>query len=280
MSDAPEVRDASDASAAGAAGAASDASAGDRIALELDRVTVRRERRVVLDRVSLTVAPGTVHAVVGPNGAGKSTLIAAVLGQVAFEGRIRLHLRGNGRVAYVPQGFDADRTLPITIAEFLALPRQRRPICFGVARALRPRIGALLERVGLAGMERRRLGELSGGELRRVLIANALEPSPEVLLCDEPATGLAADAVGQLDRLLRELARDAGAAVLLVSHDAAQVERVADRCTLLEIAVKATGRPAEILDRPDGPFAGRRAIAALAALAASGAPAAGPGGAA
>jgi zinc transport system ATP-binding protein len=216
------------------------------IAIELDHVSVRREHRVVVDDLSLAVTAGTVHALVGPNGAGKSTVLAAVLGQVAFAGSIRMHFRRGGRIGYVPQTFVADRTLPITIAEFLALARQRWPVCLGITRAARTRIEAILERIGLAGMAHRRLGELSGGELRRVLIGNAIEPAPELLLCDEPATGLDPDAVGQLDRELAALRDDHGTTVLIVSHDRAQVRRIANRVTVLDGKVR-TGPPEEML---------------------------------
>ena len=112
-----------------------------------------------------------------------------------------------------------------------------------------PRIATILERVGLAGMERRRLGELSGGELRRVLIGNAIEPAPELLLCDEPATGLDPDAIEQLDGVLRELRDAHGTTIVMVSHDRAQVRRIANRVTLLHVQVKDTGEPVELLER-------------------------------
>jgi len=215
--------------------------------ITLEHVSVERERRPVLTDVSLAVAPGTVHVVMGPNGAGKSTLMAALLGMVAFSGTITLGLPPGERVAWVPQSFSADRTLPITVAEFLALRRQRRPVCLGITAPARTRIDAILERVGLVGMGKRRMGELSGGELRRALIGNAIEPAPAVLLCDEPATGLDPAAVKQLDDTLLGLCRDHGTAVLLVSHDPAQVERVAAEVTVLDVEVRARGPAPEAL---------------------------------
>src|SRR5262249_34752833 len=153
--------------------------------LELERVTVRRDGKTILDGVDLEVAAGAVHVIVGPNGAGKSTLVSAILGRTPFAGRIRLRWQDGGRIGYVPQPFEIDRTLPLTVAEFLALERQRWPICLGVRPRTRARVEALLARVGLAGLAPRRLGVLSGGELRRVLFANAIDPVPELLVCDE-----------------------------------------------------------------------------------------------
>ena len=218
-------------------------------AIQLDHVSIRREGRVVVDDISLAINAGTIHLVIGPNGAGKSTLLSAVLGQTAFTGEIRLRFRNGGRVGYVPQSFVADRTLPITIGEFFALSRQKWPVCFGVRNSARARTAEILERVGLPGMERRRLGELSGGELRRVLIGNAIEPAPELLLCDEPATGLDPAAVIELDRVLCALRDDHGTTILMVSHDRAQVRRIANRATLLHVQIKDTGEPGKVLDR-------------------------------
>ncbi len=218
--------------------------------MEMTDISVQRGNRTVLNRVSLHAEAGRIHVLVGPNGAGKSTLISAILGETPFEGSIELQLRGTGRIGYVPQAFTADRTLPVTVAEFLALPRQRWPVCLGVTAATRARVAQLLERVDLAGMERRRLGELSGGELRRVLIANALDPAPELLLCDEPAAGLDPDAVEQLDRLLCTLRDQDETAIVVVSHDPAQVRRIADRVTLLDVSVQRSGTADEVLGAP------------------------------
>ena len=96
--------------------------------LEISGLTLRPARDAVLANFSLNVERGTLHALVGPNGAGKTTLLSAILGLVPFEGRIVAHWLGRGRIAYVPQHFQVDRTLPVTVADFLALTRQRRPV--------------------------------------------------------------------------------------------------------------------------------------------------------
>jgi zinc transport system ATP-binding protein len=215
--------------------------------LEIVGVSVAREGRTLLADVGLTVGRGSTHVLFGPNGAGKTTLLSAVLGLIPFAGSIRFTWRGSGRLGYVPQGLHVDRTLPLTVGEFLALPRQRRPVCLGVGRATRTRLEALLARVGLADCWTRPLGVLSGGEQRRVLLANAIDPAPEFLLLDEPASGLDEIAVEQLEMTLAGLTREAGTSVLMVSHDVEQVRRIADRVTLLDRSVRRTGTPAEVL---------------------------------
>jgi zinc transport system ATP-binding protein len=214
--------------------------------LEIEGVSVVRDARPLLTDVRLVVERGTTHVLLGPNGAGKTTLLGAILGQTPFSGSIRFHWRGSGRVGYVPQGFHVDRTLPLTVGEFLALPRQRWPVCLRIARHTRTRMEAVLARLGLDDYWSRPLGVLSGGELRRVLVANAMDPVPEFLLLDEPASGLDETAVQQLETTLASL-RATGISVLMVSHDLGQVRRVADRVTLLDRTVRRTGTAAEVL---------------------------------
>jgi zinc transport system ATP-binding protein len=240
-------------------------SAAEGVAVRLERVGVRRDGRAVLDEVTLEIAAGEIHVIVGKNGAGKSSLLLALLGQLPFTGAIELRFaadasehggaasrRAAAAIGFVPQSFAADRTMPITLGEFLALSRQRLPVCLGITRAARARIAAILERVGLAGMERRRIGELSGGEQRRLLIGNALELGPhgrppQLLLCDEPAAGLDAAATAALDRSLAALRDEHGTTVVLISHDRAQILRLADRVSELSVQLRRTGPPAEVL---------------------------------
>ena len=215
--------------------------------LEIDELTVRRDRRSVLSSISLAVLRGSIHLLVGPNGAGKSTLFSAVLGLIPFAGRVCFHWRASGRIGYVPQAFAVDRTLPLTVGEFLALSRRRRPVSFGIGRAQRRRAEQLLATVGLADFSSRPLSALSGGELQRVLLANAIDPVPELLLLDEPASGLDDTAVKQFEKVLLEQSRSSKTSVLMVSHDLAQVRRIADRVTLIDRVISRTGVPGDVL---------------------------------
>lgn len=214
--------------------------------IEFVDVTIARHRDHLLSRVSLSVSERTIHVIVGPNGAGKTTLLTAALGLMAFDGKILAHWRRDGRIGYVPQTFPVDASLPVTVEDFLALTRQRRPVCFGVSASTRSRISALLSLVGLRNLEKRPLSVLSGGELRRVLLANALDPTPELLILDEPASGLDEGGVAQLEDLLRTI-REGGSTVLMVSHDLDQVRRIADRVTVLDRAVVSDGPAVETL---------------------------------
>ncbi len=217
----------------------------------------------MLEGVTFEVARGTVHAIIGPNGAGKSTLLSAILGQTAFGGRIAFHFVRRGDIGFVPQSVAIDRTLPVTVRELFALSRQRLPVCLGIRRTNDARCAKVLDRVGLAGFASRRLGALSGGELQRVLFANALDPDPEVMILDEPASGIDQTGTARVEALLAEL-RDRGTTTILVSHDIRQVRRLADSVTHLERRVVSSGTPADVLgDCTDVPLHGRCAVNAL-----------------
>ena len=212
----------------------------DRIGLTLGRTSILRE-------VSFAVAPGHVHALVGPNGGGKSSLIKTLLGQTPHTGRLVLNWPHTpGVVGYVPQAIEFDRTLPMTVEDFMAATTQRRPAFLGRARGSAPAIHAALERVGMADKRSRRMGALSGGERQRVLLAQSLIPDPGLMVLDEPMAAL--DEAGvQVFATLLTAWRTAGVTVLWVEHDLEAVGRLADQVTGLNRLVLFDGPPAEVL---------------------------------
>ena len=213
----------------------------------VDAVSITIHGNRILERVSLMIAPGVTHVIVGRNGAGKSTLIQAMLGRLAFEGRIEMNWRRDGSIGYVPQTFAVDAALPVTVRDFLALTRTRRPVSLGVSAATAERIDVLLNRVGMQGKATRPLAGLSGGELRRVLLAHALDPEPELLILDEPGTGLDEESARWLDDTLTTLRDMRRTTILMISHDQDRVRRLADRITVLDRVVIAEGTPDELL---------------------------------
>ena len=215
--------------------------------LEIQRLAIHRNREALVDDASLCVRRGSLHVIVGPNGAGKSTLIAAVLGLIPFDGRIVLNWKHTGAIGYVPQTFPVDPTLPVTVEDFLALTRQRRPVCLGLSPQSHRTVSRLLALVGLSGLEHRPLAVLSGGELRRVLLAHAMDPEPELLILDEPTSGLDEAAAQWLEETLTTIKRGGRTTILMVSHDLDQVRRIADRVTVLDRRIVADGLVADVL---------------------------------
>jgi zinc transport system ATP-binding protein len=215
--------------------------------LEIQRLAILRNREALVDDASLVVGRGSLHVIVGPNGAGKSTLIGAVLGLIPFDGRIVLNWKQSGAIGYVPQTFPVDPTLPVTVEDFLALTRQRRPVCLGLSTQSHRTVSRLLALVGLSGLEHRPLAVLSGGELRRVLLAHAMDPEPELLILDEPTSGLDEAAAQWLEETLTTIKRGGRTTILMVSHDLDQVRRIADRVTVLDRRIVADGSVADVL---------------------------------
>jgi len=212
--------------------------------LTVDGLTVSRGGRIVVEDVSFIAAPGDLVAVVGPNGAGKTSLFAALLGLIpATAGRFWL----TGSFAYVPQHGAAARSFPVTAYDVAAMGAYRRASPLRrLGRAERSDSEQALERVGLAAQAKRPFGELSGGQQQRVLLARALVQQGNVLLLDEPLSGV--DAVSE-DAIMRALAeeRAEGRAVLMATHD---LQLARSRCTqalLLDRRVYGFGPPAEAL---------------------------------
>jgi zinc transport system ATP-binding protein len=220
--------------------------------LEIRGLTVRLGGVEILSGIDADVRCGEVTALVGPNGAGKTTLLKAILGMVPYEGSIRFcraeeHGQGAPRLGYVPQRLDIDRDVPMTVLDFFCLSSQRRPVAFGHARAARKAAEASLERAGASQLLNRSLGRLSGGELQRVLLALALQGQPDILLLDEPVSGV--DVAGEelFCDFLGQVHRESRFSLLLVSHDLSVVSRHADRVICLDRRIVCQGATTEVL---------------------------------
>lgn len=189
----------------------------------------RPEGPPVLDGVSLQVGGTDFLGLIGPNGGGKTTLLRILLGLLRPSGgSVRLFgqtpERAARRVGYVPQHARIDRDVPHTAREVVLTGRLgRSPWGFRYARAHREQAAAMLEQVGLADLAERRIKELSGGQRQRVLIARALAAEAELLIMDEPMTGVDTMQEGTLMELLHRLNRQMP--VILVSHDLGFVSR-------------------------------------------------------
>ncbi len=206
------------------------------VSLELDNLTVRLGGQLILDHVSATIPQGSCTAVIGPNGAGKTTLILSLLGQIPHEGNIRItpeHSRSSLNIGYVPQQLFFDPGMPLTIMEFMVMGRQRLPLWFGIGKAHRSRALELLDAVGLAHMEKRRVGALSGGEVQRLLLALALGQNPDLLVLDEPVSGVDVRGGQVFCELLENLRQQHGFTQLMVSHDLSMVNHHASHIICL-----------------------------------------------
>lgn len=196
----------------------------------LSSVTAARGDRVVLSDVDLEVRGGELAALVGFNGAGKSTLVEVLAGVVPV---VRGAVDRCARTAYVPQRADVPPRLPVTVHEVVAMGAWNDAGAWRrVGRHGRRRVDAAIAALGLEDLARRPFSILSGGQRQRALLAQGLASGAELLLLDEPTTGLDVESTAHIMRAIeREVARGAG--VLCVTHDAALVER-ADRVVRVE----------------------------------------------
>ncbi len=222
--------------------------------ISVENVTVDYDEVRALDDVSVVVRPGAVTALIGMNGAGKSTLFKTILGSVRpRSGTVRIgslapaDARREGHVGYVPQESAIDRDFPVSVRDVVLMGRYGR---MGALRSPRARdraaVDAALDLVQLTELADRQIGRLSGGQRQRAFVARAIAQDPEVLLLDEPFSGVDKRSEELIVELLRDLARTR--VVLVSTHDLQAVPRLAETAILLRHTVLFQGPVAQALE--------------------------------
>jgi ABC-type Mn2+/Zn2+ transport system ATPase subunit len=225
--------------------------------IRFDHATFRYPHGTALEDITFEIDDGEFVGIIGPNGSGKTTLLRAILGLMPpSSGSLQifdcacqeLQCYHRARIGYLPQKERVDPDFPITVEETVMMGRSgviglfRRP-----GKADREIVRHALEDVGMADCSRRALGALSGGQQQRVFIARALAQHPQVLLLDEPTTGIDTPTQHTILDLIRHLHRDLHLTVLLVSHDINLIAPLADRLALLKTRLYALGPAKEVL---------------------------------
>jgi zinc transport system ATP-binding protein len=223
--------------------------------VELESVSFSYGSTLVLDGITFSVEKGDLLGMIGPNGAGKTTLFSCMLGLLdGYRGAIRIFgedIRGNSKVfqkiGYIPQRKNIDSNFPATVDEIVSL---------GITKPKRgasdeERISSALEIVGLLPLKERRIGELSGGQQQRVLIAKAIVNEPELLILDEPATGIDLEMQNRFYALLRELNEKQKITMIWSSHDLDAVNKLASRVACVNRSMFFHGQTHEFFENPD-----------------------------
>lgn len=226
---------------------------GDSCCLKLNNVSVRFGGSAILKDVTMHVHCGEMVALIGPNGAGKSTILKAILGQREYDGTITFSAPGMrhrkmARIGYVPQSPAFDPGDPVTVADLFACCMSRRPAFLGLGKAMEETVLQCLDRVHGRDLLHKRVGTLSGGELQRVLLAVALEPLPNILILDEPLSGVDVEGMEVLMDMLDEIRKKYDLSILMTTHDFASLERYADQVVLIDHAVVKQGLPSDVLN--------------------------------
>ncbi len=227
-------------------------SCGHSCCLRVEHVSVQIGSDSILKDVNLHVHCGEMVALIGPNGAGKSTFLKAVLGQREFSGVIAFSEPGQRskkpRIGYVPQSPAFDPSDPVSVADLFACCMSRRPAFLGLGRSMRELVLDCLDRVHGKDLIDKRVGTLSGGELQRVLLALALEPMPNILILDEPLSGVDIEGMENLMDMLDEIRQTYDLSILMTTHDFSMLPRYADQVVLIDHGVKIQGTPEAVLE--------------------------------
>lgn len=204
--------------------------------LSVEDLTLTVQGTLILDKVSFEVKKGEYVALIGPNGSGKTSLLKILLGlYTPTQGKVTLSTE---HIGYVPQKLDIDKTIPISVEEFLRVYHSD----FGSF----SEDFEVLDALGASQLLKKSLGGLSGGEMQKILIANAVLRKPQILLLDEPTAGI--DAIGekQFYAFMEEYIRTTGASVILVSHDMHMVYQYASQVLCLKTSLQCQGTPEEV----------------------------------
>ena len=219
--------------------------------LRIQDLSVKLGNETILKDVNLHVHCSELVALIGPNGAGKSTLLKAILGQQEYNGVISFSVPGERnrkmKIGYVPQSPAFDPGDPVTVADLFACCMSKRPAFLGISKSMRQKIFECLERVHGMDLIDKRVGTLSGGELQRVLLALALEPLPNILILDEPLSGVDVEGMEILMDMLDEIRKTYDLSILMTTHDFAMLDTYADQVVLINRSIVCQGSAKEVL---------------------------------
>lgn len=219
--------------------------------IKINHLGVTIGTQEILTDINLHIHCGTLNAVIGKNGAGKSTLVKAMLGELAYTGSIEFKDREDGKlqrlkIGYVPQNINIEKHTPVSVYDLIACYQSRFPVFLHKKRRLYEQILESLKVFEADMLIDKQVCNLSGGELQRVLLSLAVMDEPNLLLLDEPVSGIDQNGMELFYRLMDYLKRNFDLAVILISHDLDYVLKYADWVVLLDKTVLKQGTAREV----------------------------------
>ncbi|GMB10995.1 MAG: zinc ABC transporter ATP-binding protein [Candidatus Improbicoccus devescovinae] len=206
--------------------------------IKIKNLSVKISNKYILNRISFSAYHGEILAIIGTNGAGKTTLVKTILNRTNLIGEIIFFDSTgkkifNPKIGYVPQGLVFDKNIPMTVLDFFSLNLTNLPCWIGYKRTIITKINHILEKFNCENLIHKSLGNLSGGELQKVLLIFALEPKPDILILDEPSSGLDQRGIDAFYSLLTLMRNTHHMPILLVSHDLAKIKKYATKYLIL-----------------------------------------------
>lgn len=218
----------------------------------IDNLKVQAGATTILEKVSLSIACGALTVIIGKNGAGKSTLIKSILKEIPYEGSIEFrdlkdNTIGNLRVGYVPQHLDIEKNAPVSVYDLVAAYTSNVPVFLYKSKKLYREIKERLQIFDAGALIDKQVGDLSGGELQRVLLTIACTPVPNLLILDEPVSGIDRNGRKLFYKILNDLKQQYDLSIILVSHDLELTAEYADSVVLLDRTVRKEGTAKEVM---------------------------------
>lgn len=219
--------------------------------IKANNISVKMGQDEILKNISLHIHCKELTVIIGPNGAGKTTLLKSLLGEVKHTGNIEFmdtkenrarHLR----IGYVPQSINVERHMPTTVYDLFASFISSKPVWLKKDKRAEGKIKDSLKNFGVETLINKSIGDLSGGELQRVLLAISTYNEPNLLILDEPISGIDKNGTETFFEYINVLKKEHDMSIILVAHDLDLVEKYADRVILLDKTILKEGSPEEV----------------------------------